>query len=261
MNKIVTIIALSCLPALPAVSATITAVGTGVIQSGYDETDLFGLGTDLTGYTATLTFVYDTEALPNRSTYSDSTYVSDDSTGAPVFSRASLRIGDYEYAMPVTYFGVAQLVRGEGYESYNLFSQYYSIDYEYGYEYGATWTDETISLGLGELPAGVTSLNDAFSWSGVSYYGSSFRVATYDGISGYLRNISGYLTIDSLIVSSEASLPAVPLPAGAPLILSGLVALFALAPDKAQGHLNASFPATSAGAGSRGPARLDPSAR
>ena len=53
MNKIATVIALTCLPALPAAAATMTVVGTGIISSGgYDYTGVFGDVGTLTGQRA-----------------------------------------------------------------------------------------------------------------------------------------------------------------------------------------------------------------
>lgn len=217
--------------AMPAAAATMTATGVGVVHTGTDQTGIFGVGTDLVGQIAKMTFVYDTEALPNRYTYADEYLAMDSASGTfseRVFSLVTLEIGETVYTLEGTYNESANIQRdltGEGtyYDLYSLASQYY-IDTENGFENNA------FNLTMYDLPLGASSLEDSFSWSGADVW---FHLATYDfGSNTYVVDTRGQFNLQSLVVSSDAvspePLPPVPLPAAAPLLLAGIGAMLAL---------------------------------
>lgn len=232
MFRISALSALACLLAIPASAAVVTVTGSGLVFWGSDATDEFGLGGNIDGQRATLTFVYDTALLPNRYQYSDSTGVADTSNDhwwaeeeEHVFLSATLELN-----------GVILGVSGENSESAQAFWQqadgtqgyyFFSGDYTSNDEFFSQSYVNLIQSIADTSYADAKTLDDVFSWTGVNRIDSRFRFTEYSIIDGayvYARDTSGYVTLDSLTITRDDDpvLPAVPLPAGAWLLASAI---------------------------------------
>lgn len=231
LGKLVFCATVSC-AAVPAASgaATMQAVYSGTVSNSYDLTGLFGLGAgaSLGGLPYTLTYTYDTgSGLRFTGAASDENY---GGTGydvaSPMFS-AILAIGD-----------VAQLVFGA---SFAYARQYGGTEYDY--------LDHYAQDDVEDLLTGVVSQNYAYQW-GYDYSnslpanldvpfsfdqlaangaaGGEFGFFTYDFVEDrYSTYAYGSLYPDSLRVTVVAP-AAIPLPAGAWLLVLALGALAAL---------------------------------
>ncbi|MEI4471058.1 hypothetical protein [Frigidibacter sp. MR17.24] len=216
--------------AFPAAAATMTIIGTGILtERSWDITGLFGpAGANLGGQRVTMTFVYDSEALPYADAFTTPTLRAIGATGTPearLFSTSLLSIGGVEYAVAGTYnetVGLGQYFDPAEEDSYSAGSQTYV-------DTGPVWINEALSLQVFTLPDGVTELDTPFSLGaaeiGRSY--SSFSLFRQDmGTAAPQVFAYGEFAVDSLVVSSSDTPAAVPLPTSAPLAATGLGALW-----------------------------------
>jgi hypothetical protein len=220
-------LAAGLLTAGAAEAVTMTAVIEGTIYSGYDYTGEFGTAdTDLTDEKVTVTYTFDPDLAPDRST--DGTSIDEASGGAAYGTGqwpsllAEVTIGGVTKMLTGTYLGFFGSYDDSdgGYDEWYGAVQDYDFDtaasgvvYAYVYDY-----TEFLPFGL-EEPFDFASLP-----SQVTAFGY-FAFTAPDGLGGYDENAYGSFTIDSIRVTS--GMAPVPLPATGLLLAAGLAGLAA----------------------------------
>lgn len=217
------------LAAAPSTSgaATMQAVYTGTVGNSYDQSGLFGqgAGASLDGMTYALTYTYDpTFGLRSRGPASDEVY-----GGAiygapsPMYS-AVLSIGSVAQLVFGTTFSYARQLEFPGLQ----YLDHYAVDFAFD-----PWTglvSENYAYQWAYAPAGSLplDLDVALSLAGPAAPGQSggaFGFCQYDPVTAeYVSCSSGSLFPESLTVSVLAP-SAIPLPAGAGLLVAALGAL------------------------------------
>lgn len=219
--------------ATSASAAVMTVTGTGTISYGYDTTDYLGLGTELAGKAAKITFVYDTENLPNLYVYDGAYYSAGVSSGSsqgegrlPFFLQSYFEIEGIRQDVIGTYNNYIGVTHSPSYAHGTHVYQIQSHDYAYG----PPEINNAISINTG-LPGEVRTFSETFSL-GAEYGMSgniSFGLYPENDYNAPAHSVNAWLALSSLTVSSDIPAPSpVPLPAGAPLALLGLAALFGL---------------------------------
>lgn len=224
--------------AVPAASgaATMQAIYTGTVSGSYDMTGLFGRapGASLDGLAFSLTYTYDTSlGLRYTSATSDEIYGGAGyGAPSPIFS-AVLNIGGVAKVIFGTTYSFARQFDGFGYDYLDHYQQEDTYDpqsgafsqnyvHQWGYDYG-----DALPINL-DLPFSLSGLASTGQFAG------AFGFFSYDPVLGGPSTYAfGSLYADTLDVSAVAP-AAVPLPAGAGLVVTALAALRGLRSRRAR---------------------------
>ena len=217
--------------AAPAGAATMQAVFTGTVYSGYDQTGVFGApGGSLANLGYTLRYVYDT-SLGTRLSAGAGTV--DDLYGGSVYGTATPTV-----SATLTIGSVTQSVGGS-YESryqlcnigYCAIDQYYTSAADYtsqpdgGYTYNGF--NAIVSDYTDFLPDNLDTPFSVMISALAQQYGY-FQFATVDGTTGLRTTFAnGYLSLDRLSVS-QVDIAPIPLPASGLLLLGAGAGLAAI---------------------------------
>lgn len=211
------------LAAAPAQAALMQAVYTGVITTGSDTADYFGLGGALAGQAYVQTFVFDTEAgtlnvFPEGNTRVGGSALST----SPVLTQALLTINNRVLAFDTSATGV--VARGK---VGSAFQAVIGVDIEENTATAYSYSYMNAVIGTTSLPlaldASFTAVNDA----GLA---SRFAQEAFDSGFNLVESISGSMVASRVVysayVASEPVTPApVPVPAAGLLLLGGMGAL------------------------------------